>query len=103
MSNNVRNKVRILESSYVIGLCYCEKESRRRWLRVDATHSAAPSGALFVIWFYPGFRIFDAPPPGYWLASLQDSKFPGHSARRVRAFFAAPAERVKTRWRACEK
>ena len=87
MRNNVRNKVTVSEDSYVIVLCYCEKESRRRWLRVDAIHSAAPSGALFVIWFYPGFRIFDAPPPGYWLASLQDSKFPGHSARRVRAFF----------------
>ena len=63
------------------------KRIQKTGLRVDAIHSAAPSGALFVIWFYPGFRIFDAPPPGYWLASLQDSKFPGHSARRVRAFY----------------
>ena len=30
MYNNIRNKVRIRESSYVIGLCCYEKEARRR-------------------------------------------------------------------------
>ena len=55
MRNNVRNKVTVSEDSYVIVLCYCEKESRRRWLRVDAIHSAAPSGTLFV---NRRFRVF---------------------------------------------